>query len=627
MGLGLAALLHHFARTDGETLALAQLLSRPADQKVNPTPVEAFLSPDAWRELEARGDAPRGVEIVLTGGFEPPEGASGVLDLLAFNPKTGLVLASVEITVRMDDAGKSVAEAFDRVFREVGGQLDLGARIGDLDWEPLESVLYAERAALYDPLRAEPHDRLAALIHLGRAVEESPASRYPAGRLAHLALETAATGDRKLAEAGHRALSRAASDAPTSIELLEACAALELRFGGSVEAEAAALSALARAPKRSRLFALVSEARRMRGDRSGAGDILQQGFAKAGPDPVLFTERGMLCTEVEDMAGARGAWEEALRFEPIFAPAYLNLASYALHTQDETTGQKLVDRVLSASDSHPEVLRRALVLALAFEPEGLARAARIAKIGERLLAHSPGDAWTHLTTAHALARLGSRDEARRRFLHVEAVAGETSLAAEASRGRFELDDPQAAAEIETVVRGVLAAEARDLPALVVRSRALSAAHKIWMPRFALGVAERRTGNLQNAYRAFEDTIAMAPGCVEAHLELSKLAIDLDRPLDAVAHGEYAFKLAGQVREVLVVLARALACAGQEAEARAVLARLESISPGDANAREIAADMERGELAGDVSRGAPRRLEPEKSSFGARWTRFTERFRK
>ena len=75
----------------------------------------------------------------------------------------------------------------------------------------------------------------------------------------------------------------------------------------------------------------------------------------------------------------------------------------------------IVDRVLATNDAHPEVLRRAIVLALAAEPEGLARAARIAKIGDRLLGHTSQDAWTLLTTAHAWLALGQPDEARRRF--------------------------------------------------------------------------------------------------------------------------------------------------------------------------------------------------------------------
>ena len=615
LGLGLAALIHHFARADGENVALAQLLSRSNEPgNTKPTPVEAFLSPDAWRELERRGDAPRGVQIVLTGAFEPPEGGSGALDVVAFEPKNGRVLASVELVVRGGDAGKTIAEAIDRVWTEAGGDLDLSSRVGDLEWDALESVLYAERSALYDPLRAEPHDRLAAMMHLGRAVEESPEARYPAGRLAHLALETAALGDRKLAEAGHRAIARAATDAPGSIDLLEARAALELRFGASVEAEAAALAALARAPHRSRLFALASEARRMRGDHEGAKAILDEGFAKTGADPVLLTERGMLAADLDDMVAARAAWEAALGYEPIFPPAYLNLVALALRSHDEAAGQTLVDRVLVPTDAHPEVFRRALVIALASEPEGLARSARIAKIGDRLLSHAPNDAWTLLTTAHALSALGSAEEARRRFTQVAAIASETSLAAEAARGLFELDDPQAAAEIDAVVRAAISGEARDMPSVLARSRALSAAHAIWTPRFALGVAERRLGNVEGAYRAFEDTIAIAPGCVEAHLELATLGVQLDRPVDAVAHAERARELAGPAREVLLVLARALLSAGQGDEAREVVARLLAANPKDGEARELETVAER-------------KPAEERPSMRARIARFAERFRR
>ncbi|MFO0671251.1 MAG: tetratricopeptide repeat protein [Polyangiaceae bacterium] len=624
LGLGLAALVHHFARAEGENVALAQLLSRgakspgeePATEAPKAVPVEAYLSPNAWRELEARGDAPPGVHIVLTGAFEPPEGASGALEIVAFEPASGRVLASGETTVRSGDAGKSVADTFDRVWREAGGELDLGARVGELAWDPLESVLYAERAALYDPLRAEPHDRLAALIHMGRAVEDSPDARFPAGRLAHLALETAATGDRRLAEAGHRALARASTDAPSSIELLEARAALELRFGASVEAEAAALAALTHAPKRSRLFALASEARRMRGDLSGARAVVADGVARAGTDPILLTERGMLAADQSDSPAARAAWGAALDYEPIFPPAFLNLAAMALRDEDSVLAQRLVDRVLSAQDGHPEVLRRAIVLALAAEPEGLARAARIAKIGDRLLAHTSQDAWTLLATAHAWLALGQPDEARRRFTHVEAVAADTSLAAEASRARFAIDEPAAAAAIDAVVREAMTCEPRDLPLVLARARALAATHATWLPRLALGLAARRAGEREAAFKAFEDTITLAPGCLEAHLELATLAVELDRPVDAVAHAERALELAGPAREVLLVLARALAFAGQVTEARRVVERLRAVAPNDAQLSEIEAVIDTVPEA-----------RPERPSLVARLARITERFRR
>src|SRR5262249_36795761 len=139
-----------------------------------------------------------------------------------------------------ESAGKTLIAAFDEVFAQLGGELGTVRDIDDLSWEALESVLRAERCALHDPLRGGPHDRLAALVHLGRAIGDAPEGRFPAMRLASLALDLAVGGgptDPKLTEAARRALLRATEDAPRNADLVEALAALSLRVGDADGAE------------------------------------------------------------------------------------------------------------------------------------------------------------------------------------------------------------------------------------------------------------------------------------------------------------------------------------------------------------------------------------------------------
>lgn len=87
LGLGLAALVHSFAQIDGESVALAQLLSRKSsrgqevagsvrnlgaedeDDEAAPAsgeagPVEAFVPPQAWKDLAGGGPAQAGVSYV-----------------------------------------------------------------------------------------------------------------------------------------------------------------------------------------------------------------------------------------------------------------------------------------------------------------------------------------------------------------------------------------------------------------------------------------------------------------------------------------------------------------------------------------------------------------------------------
>src|SRR5262245_13816525 len=109
LGLGLAALVHSFAQIDGESVALAQLLARKAaaesgdeddsapviEDKSEPSPVEAFVPPHAWRDLTGSSAAPPGVSVVVTGAFEPPTDGRGLIQLLAFDTKDGKTCARV----------------------------------------------------------------------------------------------------------------------------------------------------------------------------------------------------------------------------------------------------------------------------------------------------------------------------------------------------------------------------------------------------------------------------------------------------------------------------------------------------------------------------------------------------
>src|SRR5207253_2616665 len=158
-----------------------------------------------------------------------------------------------------------------------------------LDWEALHSVILAERCALHDPLRGGPHDRLEAIVHFGRAIGDAPDGRYATSRLAAIALETALAQPRdpKLAHAALRALDGAATDVPTSFELVDAMAALEVRLGQAPSAERRMNAAIASTPKEPRAYARLAEALRARGDVDGAIAALQAGLSEAPGDLLL----------------------------------------------------------------------------------------------------------------------------------------------------------------------------------------------------------------------------------------------------------------------------------------------------------------------------------------------------
>src|SRR5689334_10918880 len=165
LGLGLAALVHSFAQIDGESVALAQLLARKARTTEDsdggesedppeesgalgePAPVEAFVPPQAWKDLTGTGSAPPGVSFVVTGAFEPPTDGRGLIQLLVFEAKDGRTRARVEALVDGENAGRSLLAALDELWSQLDVASELGTvrDIGDLSWEALESVLRAER--------------------------------------------------------------------------------------------------------------------------------------------------------------------------------------------------------------------------------------------------------------------------------------------------------------------------------------------------------------------------------------------------------------------------------------------------------------------------------------------------
>lgn len=597
LGLGLAALVHTFVHVGNGGVAIAQLHGKKKDEPEGapPAPVEAFVPPATWNDLARRVDSPGATQLVLTGTLEPPAGGQGAIQLLVFDPRDGRTRARVDASLDEQHAGASLVGALERLWEGVGGDIGALGGLRDLEWEPLESVLLAERCALHDPLRGGPHDRLAAMLHLGRAIGDAPDARYPVERLAALALETASGPalDPKLAAAAARALERAAADAPAHVELLEALAALELRLGQARSAERRLNAALARHKTRGRLYMLLAQALRAQGSLDAALATLDTGRAEAGPDAALATERGAVLAARGDMEGAKVAWREALASDPVMLAPFTMLGALAMRAKDAVTAQQLVDAALAASDPshaggapHVEVLRRAVHLALATEADGIPRAARVARLATRIVDAVPNDAWAALALARAQVTLGDLASARARFAAIEQVAPATAAAAEAQASRAMLDDTQVEPQLQSVMRAAQTADAEELADVAARARRLAAAYSLWPAWVSAGIAEKRRGALAQARAALEAAVELAPGATAAHLELAVVLVALGHAPDAVKHAETARELEGEAPRTLRVLAHALEAASCREEARDVAARAVALDAEDADGRAL-----------------------------------------
>jgi tetratricopeptide (TPR) repeat protein len=595
LGLGLAALVHNFAHVEGAGVAIAQLHGRRNDDPVDavPSPVEAFVPPAAWRDIA--GESRGGVGVVLTGAFEPPGEGDGTIQLLAFDARDGRTRARVDASLDQAGAGASLVGALEQLWSPLGGEIGAMQGLRELGWEPLESVLRAERCALHDPLRGGPHDRLAAMLHLGRAINDAPSARYPVERLAALALETA-TGpvfDAKLASAAARALARAVDDAPMHVELVEALAALRLRLGHPREAERRLNAAIAIEPKRARLYALLSQALRAQGNLNGALAALQPGLAEANSDPLLCAERGMVLAARGEFDEARAAWREALACDPVHPVAFGSLAALALRVGDTATAESLVDAALAAPEARPDVLRRAVQLALATEGDGIARAARVANLCSRLLDLVPGDPWASLALARSMIALGDVATARARLADVDRLAPSSAAAAEAQVIRLAIDDPGAELEVRSVLRASQSAAPEHLADVAARARRLATLHGAWPGWLAAAVAERRRLRWTAARGALDVALEMAPGATAAHLEMTGVLLALNDPPRAVEHAERALALEGDGTRALSTLARALAAAGRTREARHAAMRALALQPQADDVKALVAELNQG----------------------------------
>ncbi|MBK6463256.1 MAG: hypothetical protein IPF92_19960, partial [Myxococcales bacterium] len=274
------------------------------------------------------------------------------------------------------------------------------------------------RCILHNPLRGGPHDRLAALLHLGRAVADAPGTRLPASRLASVALDAvlAQPTDTKVAAASLRALERAIDDAPTHPDLREAAAALRHRAGDHDAAEAHVLAALETHPERPRLYALLSEARRGRGDLAGAEEAIDRGLARCPLEPSLLTERGALALARGEPDVARARFSEALERAPGHPAALLSLLEMGARSSDPALLEEVAFRACAVEGVPVDVLRRTLRLygglASGSAPRAASeRAGCLRRLAERVVRDGP-DPWAELTLARAPSSLELRVGAR-----------------------------------------------------------------------------------------------------------------------------------------------------------------------------------------------------------------------
>jgi tetratricopeptide (TPR) repeat protein len=542
LGLGLASLVHAFARIEDGDVALAQIRKHGSDGGVTGV-VEAFVTGAQWRAMPGAEDTPAYVSTIVTGAFEPPRDGRGAFSVLAFDAKTGEARCKFDAVLDADGAGRSIVGALASLCARVGGDVGKLRGLEGLGWDALESVIMAETWRVRALSGADPGGVVAALAHLGRAVSEARDATFPAERLATVAIEMArGPADERALEGALRALEGARDDS-VSASLDAASAALSLRLGRVPEAIAHAEQAIERDAARAFPHALLAEARRARGDLAGANRAIAAAIALDENDPHVRNERAVLLLASGDALGARAEWSKLLASHAGHVAAFANLAALALEHGDVSLAQSVVDHALAIRANAPlDMLRRAVQVALQVEPASVARGSRLASLLRAVVEREPKDGVAALLYTRALAEMGERDAALERLAAVELTAKGTIVAAEAARVRLSIRDPLAAAAVDASIRAASEPGAHDFEAMATRARRLAEEHDSWVAHLAAAIAERRLGRLERAKNDALLALALVESAPLVHLELATIFLASNDPTTAMAHVKRALDL-------------------------------------------------------------------------------------
>ena len=562
LGLGLAALRHGFLRLGRAPVGFAQLRGEARDGRPAPL-IEALVEPTSWVAMAQRTpDRPVGIEHVITGSLGSPESQDEVahVSVRVFSDSDGRILAHVTRDFDESTAGAALVEALEAALAPHGYELGPIRDLASLSFEGLASVLRAEKAALLDATPFGPGDPVSATMHLARAVSDAPENAYAARRLAAFAHAWAEAHQFAKPESEQvlRTLEGAVRDAPESLELAEALALVHAHGGDPQRADLVATEVLAREPTRSMARLVRSMVARKRSRFDEAIAIVDAGLALAPDDPVLRTELGTAWAESGQLVRAEREWLRVLERHVAHPAAFANCAALAGHRDDPLLAAKLVDAAL-AVEGPSEVLRGAVDLALAFEPEGTARTARLGTLLLRLVSLAPDDPWARLQLARVRVQLGDADGAIRQLREIERAAPQTHYGAEARLARFRLDDPTASMELDSAVRAAFGSVASDLESIAARGKRLSVLHEIWLADAVAAEALRRRGDRKGAHAALEIGLARAPGASLLIVLAVVLALDAGKVQEALRHARVLPNLIGNdpiAHGVLALLAAA-----------------------------------------------------------------------
>jgi Flp pilus assembly protein TadD len=182
---------------------------------------------------------------------------------------------------------------------------------------------------------------------------------------------------------------------------------------------------------------------------------------------------------------------------------------------------------------------------------------------QKVIADQPEFAYAHFQLAYVYTALKKADEARTEYQRT-----------------ITLDPKMSEAYLNL---GTLLLDKEPKAALDPLGKAVELLPSQSRPRFVLGVAEERTGDLNKAAESFEGAVRLDPSNAETLLHLAGLYLQLNRPAEAEAKFRRALEIQPNEPHALAGLARSLD-AQNKAEAAEAYKNYLAVQPSDSAAR-------------------------------------------
>lgn len=516
LGVGLAGLVHSSLRAEGTAFVLARAFAAADPSQDSPPSVarelEGFVSPEGWKAMSGRSSdlTQMRVDLLITGRYEAPEEGSGQVELVAFVPATGHIVAHAESLYSDDDAGAGLLRAVTELAHGLGFDASALAPLEELGWDAFESMARAETALAGSPQHTEEEGQLAALVHYARALDDAPTSELLATRLAALAEHLFWQRDPTLVASARRALGSIKSD---SIDLACAVAVGEAACGEPERAAELLRQVTLRAPSEPRAHALLARLARERGDAEAALSFLVTADACVTRDhPLLDNERGLVFLDAERPEEAAAVLFTLLDQGFLSRTGWVRLLELARRPGQQALAGRIVDRILVDANPSVDALVQALELIAHAEPPGVARTERARELALRALRHDRRRPELRVGIAHSLIELGERELALEELRAVLRLAPGSAPAALATELLLSVEDPEVSEAIRAALRAAHHADPAQLEQIADRARHFARKHDVWTAHLACAVAERRRERFDAAREAVTRGLDSTPAC-------------------------------------------------------------------------------------------------------------------